>query len=68
MKLASNEYYAIMDMFERSIGKGERKDREHHDQWPRGNIYQDGHVNRLFQAYLSGYAFRDSLANLEKAS
>ena len=36
-------------------GEG-RFDRETKDLWPKGNIYQNGEINRLFLGYRKGYA------------
>jgi hypothetical protein len=32
---------------------------------PAGQFYQDGFVNNMFVAYMHGYAFHKSIANLE---
>lgn len=54
--LKSKEFYELMEQFEKTFTSG-RKDKESKDIWQRGHVYQDGHVNNLFQAYLHGYAF-----------
>jgi len=67
--LMTKEHYDLMGQFEREH-RGRRMDRESKELWPRGIIYQDGHVNELFAAYRRGYAFavadyRSDLQNLE---
>jgi len=67
--LMTKEHYDLMGQFEREH-RGRRMDRESKESWPRGIIYQDGHVNELFAAYRRGYAFavadyRSDLQNLE---
>lgn len=52
--LLTKEHYALMDQFEREHSG--RFDREDKALWPKGVIYQDGHVNELFLAYRRGYA------------
>jgi uncharacterized protein (UPF0332 family) len=53
----SREHYDLIAMFEREF-KGEgRLDKEPKDIWSKGNVYQDGTMNRLFLAYRRGYAF-----------
>lgn len=60
MKLGTQEHEDIMKQFERDCRPG-RIDREPKESWPRGIIYQDGHVNELFRVYRHGYAFAKSL-------
>lgn len=60
MKLGSQEHDDLMKQFERDCRPG-RIDREAKDLWPRGIIYQDGHVNALFLAYRMGYALADAI-------
>lgn len=54
--ITSKEHYEMMDFFERHIADG-RKDREHKDFWPKGNIYQDGQVNKQFLAFRQGVSY-----------
>lgn len=54
--LFSQEHYDLMDVFERQF-KHRRLDKEQKELWPKGVIYQDGHVNELFLAYRSGFAY-----------
>jgi hypothetical protein len=53
--LTSKEHYDLLALFEREF-KGRRLDREDKSLWPQGIIYQDGHVNALFDAYRRGYS------------
>lgn len=53
--LASKEHYDLMAQFEKAF-RGHRFDREAKEYWPKGHVYQDGHVNNLFLAYRMGYA------------
>ncbi|OZI23720.1 hypothetical protein CAL26_09825 [Bordetella genomosp. 9] len=66
--LVTKEHYDLMVQFERGLLG--RFDKEAKELWPRGIIYQDGHINELFLAYRRGYAFavadyRVDLQNLE---
>ncbi len=68
MKLFSQEHYALLTQFEREH-RG-RADKEDKSLWPKGIIYQDGHMNELFAAYLRGHAYavadmRSEIQNLE---
>jgi hypothetical protein len=62
MTLFSQEHYDLIAMFEREF-KGERLDKEVKDMWPKGYIYQNGEVNRLFLAYRQGFAFGTRVAS-----
>ena len=54
--LKTEEHYELMSSFEREH-KHRRLDREKKkENWKRGNVYEDGHVNELFLAYRKGYA------------
>jgi hypothetical protein len=54
--LMTKEHYELMANFEREY-KHRRLDREKDkENWRRGNVYEDGHVNELFLAYRKGYA------------
>ncbi len=59
--ILSKEHYELMGMFEREF-KGCRLDKEPKDYWPKGIIYQDGHVNQMFLAYRKGYALGKTAA------
>lgn len=62
MTLHSKEHYDLMEMFEREF-KGEgRLDKEPKAIWTDRNIYQDGTINRLFDAYRRGYALGKVMA------
>lgn len=54
--LLTSEHYELMSAFERQF-KHRRLDKEAKDFWPKGVIYQDGHVNELFLAYRNGFAY-----------
>ena len=61
MTLFSKEYYDLMAAFERDF-KGRRLDREDKSFWPKGIIYQDGHVNDLFLAYRMGASYAEAVS------
>ena len=68
--LLTQEHYALLAAFEREH-RG-RTNKEDKSLWPRGVIYQDGHMNELFLAYRRGHAYaiadmRSDLQNLEAA-
>lgn len=70
MKIFAQEHYDLMIQFEREHSG--RFDKEAKEFWPKGIVYQDGHINELFLAYRRGYAFceadmRSDLQNLEIA-
>lgn len=54
--LKTKEHYDLMAMFEKNF-KHRRLDKEPKELWHKGIIYQDGHVNELFEVYRLGYAF-----------
>lgn len=56
MSLFSREHYELLAQFEREF-KHRRLDKEAKDLWPKGVVFQDGHVNELFLAYRKGHAF-----------
>ncbi|NML34906.1 hypothetical protein [Paraburkholderia antibiotica] len=66
MQLKSQEHYELIANFDRAF-KGCRLDKEPKDLWLKGIVYQDGHVNALFDAFRKGYALHKSIANLETA-
>jgi hypothetical protein len=56
--LKTQEHQDLIAMFEREPEyKGRRLDKESKALWPKGIIYQDGHLNDLFLAYRRGYAY-----------
>lgn len=68
MKIFDQEHYDLMIQFEREHSG--RFDKEAKEFWPKGIVYQDGHINELFLAYRRGYAFceadmRSDIQNLE---
>jgi hypothetical protein len=54
--LKTREHQDLMAQFEKDCKPG-RTDKEAKEDWARGIIYQDGHVNELFKIYRMGYAF-----------
>lgn len=68
MEIFAKEHYDLMIQFEREHSG--RFDKEAKEFWPKGIVYQDGHINELFLAYRRGYAFceadmRSDIQNLE---
>lgn len=58
--LYDKEHYEIMTAFERShSGRFEKEDKS---LWPKGVIYQDGHMNELFLAFRHGCAYAKTTA------
>lgn len=55
--LREKEHYDLMAHFERVFRGEGRLDREPPEMWPKGYIYQDATINRLFLAYRKGYAY-----------
>lgn len=60
MSLFSQEHYELLSQFEREF-KGRRLDKEDKGLWPKGIIFQDGHVNDLFLAYRRGAAYQKAI-------
>ncbi len=56
--LNSKEHYDLMAVFERQHSG--RFDKEDKSLWPKGVIYQDGHVNELFLAFRRGHAYAEA--------
>ena len=54
--LKSKEHYELMAQFEKTVIPG-RCDKESKDLWPKGIVYQDGQVNKMFLAFRMGYSF-----------
>lgn len=66
--LHDKEHYDLMAAFERCHSG--RMDKEDKAMWPKGIIYQDGHVNDLFLSFRHGYAYakadaRSDIQNIE---
>lgn len=61
--LKTQEHYDLMAMFEKEF-KGRRLDRESKEDWARGHVYQDGHVNEFFLVYRNGYALGKSIERM----
>lgn len=55
MRIETKEHYDLMASFEKA-NSTERLDKEEKELWPKGQIYQDGIVNKLFISYRKGYA------------
>jgi hypothetical protein len=60
--IESKEFYDLMAIFENTIGKGYRLDKEEKSLWRRGRYYENGQANELFAAFFAGYQFAKSLA------
>ena len=58
--LNTKEHNDLMAAFEQQHSG--RLDKEDKALWPKGVIYQDGHVNELFLAFRRGYAFAKDTA------
>ena len=54
------EYYELMAQFEREHHG--RFDKEDKALWPKGAVYQDGHVNELFLSFRRGFAYAKCVA------
>ena len=63
MTVTSKEHYEMMECFERFFKTEGRLDREPKELWTKGNVYQDGSVNKLFLAFRHGISFQKSLDN-----
>lgn len=55
MIIGSKEHYEILDSFEKDYRRLSM-DREEKSLWKKGQVYQNGYVNALYQAYAAGYA------------
>jgi len=55
MQLKSKEHYDLLLHFEKDF-KEVRLDKEPKELWEHGTIYEDGMVNKLFDAYRKGYS------------
>lgn len=60
MSLFSLEHYEMLANFEREF-KDCRLDKEDKSLWPKGVIFQDGHVNELFLAYRRGASYQSGI-------
>jgi hypothetical protein len=59
--LLSKEHYELMTQFEKQF-KGKRLDREKDKAlWAMGQVYENGEVNTLFQAFRLGYQLGKSI-------
>lgn len=59
----TKEFYDLIAIFEKSkIAYGRRLDKENKQDWNRKVYYQDGETNRLFIAFVEGYALAKSMA------
>ena len=67
MSLFSIEHYEMLANFEREF-KGRRLDKEDKTLWPKGAIFQDGHVNELFLAYRRGASYQSGIHCLQAVS
>lgn len=66
MSVFSKDHYELLQSFEREF-KHRRLDKETKDLWPKGHVFQDGHVNELFLAYRRGAAYAKCVAQPEGA-
>ena len=66
----TKEFYEIMDQFEKEAKRlfyGHKIDRVvKNDRIPQDQFYDDGFVNNMFQAFLSGYQYHKCISNLEQ--
>lgn len=62
--LNSKEHYELMEQFERQFHG--RMEKETKSMWPRGNVYQDGHINQAFLGFRSGYAYGKAVERSEQ--
>jgi len=53
MMIGTKEHYDLLNMFERSIAKHHRKEREDKSLWKKGVIYQDGNVPQSIENHQS---------------
>ena len=57
MTIGSKEHYEILSNFEKNF-KEMRLDREKNmDLWKIGQVYENGETNKMYQAFILGYAF-----------
>lgn len=57
MTIGSKEHYEMIAMFEKVFAGEGRFDKEPKEFWTKGNIYQNGEINKLFIAFRHGVAF-----------
>lgn len=62
--LNDKEHYDLIAAFERCHSG--RMDKEDKALWPRGIIYQDGHVNELFLAFRRGHSYAKTDLTLDR--
>ena len=60
MQIKTKEHYELIKEFEKS-NSDMRLDKEAKELWVKGQVYQDGNVNKLFINYRLGYALAKSL-------
>ena len=56
MNIGSKEHYEILEEFEKSH-KFFILDKENKKLWKMGQVYQNGETNKLYNAFIKGYAF-----------
>ena len=54
--VGTKEHYELLENFEKH-NSHMRLDRENKELWYKGQVYQDGDVNRLYNAFILGYSF-----------
>jgi len=67
MKIGSKEHYEILADFEKCF-KGHRFDKESKELWSIKYVYQDGEVNKLYNAFILGYAAGKCAERMEGAA
>jgi hypothetical protein len=55
MTIGSKEHYDILESFEKSFSDY-RLDKENKELWKKGQVYQSGETNKLYQAVMMGYS------------
>jgi hypothetical protein len=58
--LGTQEHYDLIEQFDRQF-KGRRLDKEAKALWRQGHVYQDGHVDALYHAFIRGYVLGKSV-------
>ena len=66
MQLGSQDHYDAIAMFDRIAAKSPfmrfRLDKEPKASWRQGFVYQDGHANMAFNAFLEGAVYGKAIA------
>lgn len=57
MNIGSKEHYEILENFEKQFSQYNLTREENKDLWKKGYVYANGETNKLYQGFLSGYAF-----------